>query len=619
MTIRIYPLAFALAFALTSGLATAAANQSFPYRTLEDDLHYQVDADGRTTETHTLRVRVATRDGVAPTRTQRLVFNSRYEQARVLRADIVKPDGRRVGGARIRTLAQSVTGAAGLRDLRTLEVVFDGLAAGDTLRLVTRRTTSALFYRQHFYDIISPPPGGEDKVVTVIVDLPRAMAPLRTIARGFVAAPPLAEGGRIRYRWTGDGSANDPEEFAAADRSRYGKGIWLSTLPSFTTITAELAPHYRRRAVPDAQIIRIASEVTAGLDNPRAKVLAIQRWVQRHIRYRALYFGLSAWLPTHDAAAILRAGEGDCKDHVVLMQALLGSAGIASTPALMHIAFDGYSAPEQANPLMFDHVMTYVPALDLYVDAANREYAGGYLPTDRLDKFTLLILDGTTGRTPLRQDGATEHRLRMDVRADGSATFDYGVRATGMEAEPARNWFATRAAVPAGTFGAALMRDHGWNGPASEDRGDVDGTAPDYRYAYHGEIGSFLPAGPKAELPATSALLRGVAQVTDGYAAAPVRTQPFMCEPHDVREVATYVLPEELGFAAVPADVRAESAVVQFSAAYRLDGRTLTIERHLHLNKEGSMVCTPADREAMQPVLAAARDDLARTLVIERR
>jgi transglutaminase-like putative cysteine protease len=612
-------LALALLAMLACAGAAAAHGRRFPYATLEDDLHYRVEADGLSVETHTLRVRVDTQDGVAPTRTQRLVFNGRYERVRVVRADILRPDGRRVAGARIRTVAGPVPGAEGLRDLRTLEVVFDGLAAGDTLRLVTRRTVPAPFFRRHFYAVIEPPAGAEDKVVSATVDLPRAMAPLHAVARGFVAARPEAAGGRVRYRWTDDGSANEREEYGAADRSRHRKGIWLSTLPGFGAKAAELAPHYRRHAVPDARLARRARAITAGLDDPRARVLAIQRWVQRNIRYRAEYAGLSAWLPTRDAAAILRAGEGDCKDHVVLMQALLEAAGIASTPALMHIAFDGYSVPAQANPAMFDHVLNYVPALDLYVDAANKEFTGGYLPTDRLDKFTLLLRDGATGHTPVQQDGASEHRLRIEVRADGSARFDYGVRTTGMEAGPARHWFATRAAVPPGAFGEALMRQHGWTGPASEDRGDVAGDAPDYRYAYHGEIGAFVPPGPGAELPAASALLPGVAQVADGFGAVPARSQAFMCEPHDVTELATYVLPRGFGFASVPADVRSDSAVLRFSATYRVDGDTLTIERHLRLNKAGAMVCTPADFEAMQPVLAAARTDLARTLVIQRR
>ena len=600
------------------GVGTAAAGEAFPYRTLEDDLHYRVEADGRSVETHTLRIRVDARAGVAPVRTQRLVFNRRYEQVRVLHAYLVRPDGRRVAGARIRTLARPVPGAEGLRDLRTLEVDFDALAPGDTLHVAIRRTTPAVFFRHHFYTVIEPAAGSEDTVGTVTVDLPRTMAPLHAVARGFRAAAPATARGRIRYRWADDGSANERDEYAAADRSRYRKGIWLSTLSGFGALAAELAPHYRRHAAPDPRIAGLARQVTAGLDEPRARVLAIQRWVQEHIRYRALYLGASAWLPTRDAAAVLDTQEGDCKDHVVLMQAMLAAAGIASTPALTHTGFDLYSVPEQANPLMFDHVLTYVPALDLYVDAANKDYTGGYLPPDRLDKTTVLLRDGATGHTPAQQDGAVEHRLTLALRRDGAARFDYGVRTTGMEAGPARQWFAARAAEPAGTFGQALLRQHGWTGSASEDRGDVQGTDPDFRYGYRGEIDAFVPAGPIAELPAASALLSGIAQIADGYGAEPVRSQPFMCEPHDMLEVARYELPEGLALVSIPPDAQAGSAVLQFRATYRLDGRTLAIERHLRLNKAGTMVCTPADFEGMRPVLAAVRQDLARTLVIRR-
>lgn len=607
-----------LALCVAWGTASAAGVEP-GYRTLKDDLQYRVQHDGASVETHVLRIRVDSSDGIASVRTQRLVFNKGYEKVRVLDAYVIRTNGRHTRAMQVRTLDRPVPGLEGVRDVRTLEVDFDTLQPGDTLYLATQRSTQAKdFYRNHFFIVVEPPPGYRDTATTVTVDMPQSMPGLQADIRGFIAESPVVANGRIRYRWRGDGSVNEREEFAAADRSHYNKGIWLSTLPGFPAMARELAPHYRKLAVSNQPIMRLARAITDGLLEPRARVLAIQRWVQQHIGYRAVYPGLSAWLPTHSAVSILRSRAGDCKDHAVLIQALLDAVGIESTPVMTHMGFELYHLPALASPYLFDHVMNYVPSLDLYVDATDKEYTGGFLPPDRLDKVTMMIRDGSIGHTPAHQDGRIEHRLVIDVQADGSAHFDYGVRATGMEAGPARYWFASRKRVPAGEFGKALLREHGWSGEGREDRGDVDGIAADYAYAYHGQINAFLPAS-STDMPARSALLPGIALVTNGYKAEEFRTQPFMCEPHDIQETATYRLPAELEVEPLPPDTHAETPILQFSATYRLDGRSLRIERHLRLVKGISMVCTPEEFEAMRPVLAAARRELDRKLAIRRR
>ena len=53
------------------------------------------------------------------------------------------------------------------------------------------------------------------------------------------------------------------------------------------------------------------------------------------IRYIAVYLNPNdGWVP-HAADVVLRNGYGDCKDHVVLMQALLAARGISAEAAII--------------------------------------------------------------------------------------------------------------------------------------------------------------------------------------------------------------------------------------------------------------------------------------------
>ena len=88
---------------------------------------------------------------------------------------------------------------------------------------------------------------------------------------------------------------------------------------------AEMTPEIKALA------LRIAGEHT-GLDAVRA----IHAWVAANIRYVAVYLNpADGWVP-HKASDVLKTGYGDCKDYVVLMQALLAALGIEGQMAAVN-------------------------------------------------------------------------------------------------------------------------------------------------------------------------------------------------------------------------------------------------------------------------------------------
>ena len=118
-----------------------------------------------------------------------------------------------------------------------------------------------------------------------------------------------------------------------------GRGItspilYVSTYPDMISV----GKAYENAAAPMAHITdriqSLADEVTKGLKDDAAKVKALDHWVTKNIRYVSVSLGHGALIP-HPADQVLTNRYGDCKDHAILMQALLAAVGIQSSMALV--------------------------------------------------------------------------------------------------------------------------------------------------------------------------------------------------------------------------------------------------------------------------------------------
>jgi hypothetical protein len=112
-------------------------------------------------------------------------------------------------------------------------------------------------------------------------------------------------------------------------------------------------------------------------------------------RYVAIFLGNGGYVP-HDAATILENRYGDCKDHAVLLEALLKAKGIASVPVLINLT-NRYRLPEAATPAAFNHALTYLPEFDLYVDLTAGVAPFGTLLANEYGKPVAVAADSGAG------------------------------------------------------------------------------------------------------------------------------------------------------------------------------------------------------------------------------
>jgi len=194
----------------------------------------------------------------------------------------------------------------------------------------------------------------------------------------------------------------------------------------------------------DGTLKKAALAATAGLGPPLDKVRAIHRLVVEKTRYVGLEFGIHGYLP-YRATQVFERGFGDCKDKATLLIALLRTIGIDSEIVLLRTRQRGRIDDQPASLAAFDHAITYLPALDLYLDG-TAEFSGLVeLPAQDQDAMALRVSarGATLVRTPLLPADSNQARRRwsVDLKSDGSARIAEDVTITGQAAHEWRQHY----------------------------------------------------------------------------------------------------------------------------------------------------------------------------------
>ncbi len=422
-----------VAAALAVGLApcrpAVAATSSLIFKATTVDIVVRVDG----TAEQTIRQELYAANDAAAAQVAQipLSFSPSMETMEVVEAYTLKPDGRRiaVSPAAIQEQAEPAAASAPMfSDRRRKIVVFPEVAGGDTMVLTARRELRVpqlpgLFQATYAYlRTLS-----YDKV-HVTVHVPTAMM-LRVDTLGPTLTTAEA-GGTTTYTWdyrAPDALPPTPTAIAPFERVPH---IVMSTIQDWET----LGQAYRKLANPKAAVTpktqALADEITAGTTDRRQQAERLYAWVSLHIRYVAVFLANGALEP-HAADAVLANRYGDCKDHVVLFEALLHAKGIPSVGAMINSG-NGYTLTKVPSMFGLDHIITYIPEFDLYADTTVGVAPFGVLPFAEYGKPVVLAVESGPAlrRTPLADQEGNRETLRAvatlapDGRIDGQTRTD---------------------------------------------------------------------------------------------------------------------------------------------------------------------------------------------------
>lgn len=387
--------------------------------------------------------------------------------------------------------------------------------------------------------------------------------------------------------------------------------IMASTYGDWTQLAR--AYQAKAKAKPAAEVtpaIRVlAEEITQGVTQRRAQAAALHHWVAQNIRYVAVYLG-NGGLEPHSAQSVLDHRYGDCKDHVVLLEALLAAKGIASSPVLIG-ANGGPVLPSVPLVARFNHVMTYLPEFDLYVDSTDPWARFGQLPAEDLGAPVLHTAQARLAYTPhndlVRNHGSVTVDLTFDpsgnltgqTRLELSETDEIHQRARFSQLN-AQN----RTAVEESFMAACGIDGHG----RIEMQGDpLDLTRP-FNSIYVFQASDFIDfsmvGGIVVPTPPGSWSIRSLAAGT----AAPANATPFACDAGLREETYHVEFPAHVPIIAIPANRHFRNAAGEYRAQWTRQGQRVSVHHRIQLNamRGNCTLCQPEDYPELRALFQQA-------------
>jgi len=391
-------------------------------------------------------VRVESRAQVDAFRTYPIWFVPGREVVEVLLAERVTAGGERHKPSRVATRGPFGKSRGMYTNNRVRRLEFSDLQPGDTLHVryrvdeVARHNMFGDFFGSIRYLQRSYP----RRRVVQIVEMPAGRR-LHHGGRGAGEPTRIERDGGVEHRWEWTDLPPLVREPSMPGYPEVARFLSVSTYQDWKEMAAWYARLIRDQFELEDEDRALVRRLTKGLRTTSEKVVALHGWVLANTRYVGIELGIHGFKP-YRAARVLRRGYGDCKDKATLLSSMLAEVGVEARLALVRTVDRGLLEPTPATLWAFNHAITYVPELDLWLDGTH-EFAGTQeLPSRDQGAMALVVgLDGTGElvRTPVLPAAANHWttRVRAEVREDGSVRVQVRERASGVHAESTRRSF----------------------------------------------------------------------------------------------------------------------------------------------------------------------------------
>lgn len=586
------------AFCLASaGVWAAADDPDLATRFNRYTVEYRINGDGSFVENREWAKTILKEKAVAGNKQASINYSTSIQQADVVAAYTLKAGGRRVDAPKSNFQVETNSGkgkdAPIFSDWTALTVVFPEVEVGDTVVFAYRLTAKEPIYPGQFSVQEYFPRERAFDDVSIRIDAPAALW-LQVAARQLTEVRKVEQDGRRIVEWSYQNRnplKSKRRDFSAYDAEKE-PGFAVSTFRDYAAVAEAYGVRARPKAVPNERVRQLADEVAKGRVAPRDVARTLYDWVAVNISYAGHCIGLGAVVP-HDTDFILDNRMGDCKDHATLLQALLAAKGIASAQALVN-AGSSYRLPKVPVVSTVNHVINYIPALDLYLDPTSNSTPFGMLPMSDADKPVLLVDGYRDGaRTPAAAPGSNRQvmKTRIEVQPDGSVRGDVQVSYQGRFAADARYRMRNLDKSQEDELVRNVFKNMGYVGAGTFDKDDPKGLLDTYRYGAKFEVKNLLQypgagAFPIAPVFFSEAPINGY---VFGALQGDEEADEFACSNGTAVEEYTYVFPKGMKILSIPDDARLANELLSYHASYKLKGNTLTVKRSYDDRTKGNL------------------------------
>lgn len=604
-------------FLIFSNIANATDDNYKPYMSLEKVIiSLTVKADGTYDEITDYTTRIETEQGANDSGQESISYSSSQETIKILEAYVIQPNGIRVNvpDKAIFDKSEEIDdGAASFSDTRYKLIIYPNVQVGSQLHYKTKRTVHTTEFSGHFFYSEGSPPQFRIKYAEINLIASKKL-PLKFDIEGMQGGQLPDFNGQNRYRYT------FKQDHALALET--GMVHVLDFIPHFyvSSFTDQVAfgKAYQTSALPMTKVTpaihKVADEVTRNLTDKPSQIKALYYWVAKNIRYVSIALGNGGVVP-HSADEILKNRYGDCKDHVALLEALLRAKGIESSPALINLG-QAYKLPKAAVFRPLNHVITYIPSLDLYLDSTAQFTPFGTLPTAAMDKPVILTALNKLGHTPFGK--STDHTIinkaKLVVLENGDIKGTSEISAIG--------WYEND--LRSDRFNELNEADHkiitrrlsAFN---ENGVGNIKTTdAQDFSKPYKEHASFMLDAQSNIPGPAGLKVPVGPMQVSMTSMDKPLAKTnfPFTCYTRTMRDEYTIQFPDNLKIKSIPKDVNYHDDEMTYASGYKLKNKTLHITREFKTERK-SMICDQFDNDKNHKLFKVMQRDFRSQVIYE--
>ena len=571
-----------------------------------------VQPDGSyTTITHAEML--ATNESAAHSIAQhRVEYSESMETADVLEAFTRKADGKILEVDRTQIFPQAPPGSSQLpmfNDRKQKVIVFPDVSAADTVVYTIKQTHKAPFAEQFFFGgVFFRGVAFED--VRVNITLPKAMTPHVEAQRVEYQVEEAEES--VTHKFLYRNPRPPVAEPAALSPWDTEPHYIISTFPDYAAVAAAYRQMAAGKAAVTPRIQALADEITTGTSDRRDQAHRIYDWVSKHVRYVAVVLGNGGYEP-HEVVKILENGYGDCKDHVVLLEALLKGKGIVSVPVLIDSG-NRYRASEAATPAAFNHVLSYLPEFELYADSTAGVAPFGTLPVTEYGKPVALAVEPGASLTslPLVLTEENDEKLQTTAQlmADGTVTGQSSMTASGPFGVRLRQLATDIESKGREQMAATQLRSLGWSGKGSfEFEPPRDGLARTYTVSGSFELETrpeFMEGKAFAPPQGLRMLVRPGEFLLGSWTLA--KAEPTPCFSGHQTEELSLTLPPGRDIELLPKGKAVENPYLRYQSDWKRDGQVVTVRREIMV-KLPVAVCREEIRAQLAAVIAEIRGD----------
>lgn len=411
-------------------IARSVPGGSFNYDTVLEQTVIEVAKNGLAREVRQRVDRVLTADGIDSAKTNRIPYQAGDETVDVLRVRVHKADGTVSEDFQTWSSGGSRKGNTTYNDTAYMNVRANDVEVGDLVEVRWRRSqvANSNFRGDYFGDISyvqGSRPIGLSRYTVLYPDdwtlhfRPPALEHERlddTTPDGTTLTGVKSTSFELRQVPHAKTDSGQP---GATDVYDY---ILVSNKETYDEIGRWWWSLIEEQLIVDDAIASTVRDLTRNARTDDEKVRAIHNHVVKNTRYLHVGLGIHGWKPYRTTTAF-RNRYGDCKDKAALLKVMLEQAGIDAELVLVRTRRLGEVDSYPASMHVFNHAITYVPDMDIYLDA-TAEFNGTreLTPMDQ-GAQALVVKDGGSAtflKLPVDEadDNTLTTRLEVDLTGD---------------------------------------------------------------------------------------------------------------------------------------------------------------------------------------------------------